>query len=217
MSFAEKLHTLGDSISFAAIRNIAVEEVSILSRIEQESLYEQLARGVNVLDDDDHLNMYLRSFGLMHKAKADEAFRNLPKPKDLFSEEIEIYDWGCGQGTASVCLLDFLRTCKITPKIKRVNLIEPSNLAVNRAVDILSCYKEIKSVEIRTVVKKFDDLDLSEIESYNCRKLHLFSNILDVASFDLARFTQLFQQTQKGGNYIICVGPQSIPNTDIIV
>lgn len=207
MSFTEKLHTLGDSISFAAIRNIAVEEISNLSRIEQDTLYEELARGVNVLDDEAHLNMYLSSFGLMHKAKAEEAFKNLPKPIDLFSDEIEIYDWGCGQGTATICLLDYLRACNITPIIKRINLIEPSDLAVNRAVDILSCYKEVKNVETRTVVKKFDELGIPDIESYHCRKLHLFSNILDVASFDLAQFTRLFQQTQKGANYIVCVGP----------
>ena len=207
MSFTERLHTLGDSISFTSIRNIAVDEISRLSRTEQDHLYEELARGINVLDDDAHLNMYLRCFGLMHRAKAEEAFKNLPKPQNLFSEEIEIYDWGCGQGTATICLLDFLRACNITTHIKRINLIEPSNLAVKRAQDILTCYKETNNVAIRTVTKRFDDLDLSDTESYNCRKLHLFSNILDVASFDLARFTRLFQQTQKGGNYIICVGP----------
>ena len=207
MSFTERLHLLGDSISFISIRNIAVDEISHLSRTKQDNLYEELARGINVLDDDDHLNMYLRCFGLMHKAKADEAYKNLPKPLNLFSEEIEIYDWGCGQGTATICLLDFLRACNMTTHIKRINLIEPSKLAVKRATDILSCYKETKNVDIRTVTKKFDELNLYEIESYNCRKLHLFSNILDVASFDLARFTQLFQLTQKGGNYIICVGP----------
>lgn len=207
MSFSEKIHALGDNISFIAIRNIAVDEISTLPRVEQDRLYDELARGTQVLDDDAHLNMYLRCFGLMHKAKADEAFKNLPKLSDLFSKEVEIYDWGCGQGTATICLLDFLKTCGISSKIKRLNLVEPSSLAVNRSVDILSCYKEIKNAEIRTIIKKFDDLEISDIESYNCRKLHLFSNILDVASFDLANFTQLFQQTQKGGNYIVCVGP----------
>ncbi len=207
MSFSGRIHALGDSISFTAIRNIAVDEISTLPRVEQDRLYDELARGTQVLDDEAHLNMYLRCFGLMHKAKADEAFKNLPKLSDLFSKEVEIYDWGCGQGTATICLLDFLKSCGISSKIKRINLVEPSNLAVNRSVDILSCYKEINNTEIRTVIKKFDDLEISDIESYNCRKLHLFSNILDVASFDLAKFTRLFQQTQKGGNYIVCVGP----------
>ena len=88
MSFTERLPTLGDSISFTSIRNIAVDEISHLSRTEQDHLYEELARGINVLDDDAHLNMYLRCFGLMHRAKAEEAFKNLPKPKNLFSEYV---------------------------------------------------------------------------------------------------------------------------------
>ena len=89
MSFSEKIHALGDNISFIAIRNIAVDEISTLPRVKQDRLYDELARGTQVLDDDAHLNMYLRCFGLMHKAKADEAFKNLPKLSDLFSKEVE--------------------------------------------------------------------------------------------------------------------------------
>lgn len=207
MSFSEKIHSLGENISFTAIRNIAVESISALPRNEQDQLYEELVRGTKVLNEEAHLNMYLRSYGLMHKAKIDEAFKNLPKPDDLFSKDIEIFDWGCGQGIATICLLDYLRASNLLHHIKRINLIEPSVLAVERAKDILSCYKETKNTEIKIVIKSFDDLIYDDIESYNCRKLHLFSNILDVASFDIAKFTQLFQQTQKGGNYIVCVGP----------
>ena len=53
--------------------------------------------------------MYLRSFGKMHKAKLDAAFKCIHNPSDLFGSPVEIYDWGCGQGTATVCLLDFLK------------------------------------------------------------------------------------------------------------
>lgn len=207
MSFSERIHALGDSISFTAIRNIAVDEISALPRIEQDRLYDELARGTQVLDDEQHLNMYLRSFGLMHRAKAEEAFKQLPKHHDLFSQDIEIFDWGCGQGTATVCLLDFLRASHITHHIKRISLIEPSSAAIDRAKDILSCYQECKDAEIRCVVKAFDSLKPEDIIGYNCRRLHLFSNILDVAYFDLAKFTRLFQQTQKGGNYIVSAGP----------
>lgn len=207
MSFSNKIHALRDKISFSSVRNVAVEEIQNLSRVEQDKLYDDLARGTKVLDDEQHLNMYLRSFGLMHREKAEEAFRQLPRPNDLFSQDIEIFDWGCGQGTATICLLDFLRACHITHHIKRINLIEPSSAAIDRAKDILSCYQECQDVEIRCVVKAFDDLKSEDIVGYNCRRLHLFSNILDVVYFDLAKFTLLFQQTQKGGNYIVCVGP----------
>ena len=39
-----------------------------------DKLYNDLKRGKDILDDEIHLNMYLRSFGKMHKAKLDEAF-----------------------------------------------------------------------------------------------------------------------------------------------
>lgn len=206
--FSNSIHQLGKRLSFTSIRDIAIDGINRLPRCEQDKLHEELVRGTAVLDDDPHMNMYLRSFGLMHKAKIDEAFHKmLPYLEKLFSQDIEIYDWGCGQGIATICMLDFLRKHHIRPNFKRINLIEPSAVAVQRAKDILSCYQECDNVEIRIVNKVFDDLQPDDINSLKCRKLHLFSNILDVAAFDLAAFTQLFQKTQKGGNYIICVGP----------
>ena len=207
MSFLGKIHQLGNNISFSAIRNIANDFILSLPRIEQDKLYSDLVRGTAILDDEPHLNKYLQCYGAMHKAKLDEAFSRLPHINELFAEDIELYDWGCGQGIATICLLDYLRSCKIVHHFKRINLIEPSGAALNRTKDILSCYNESREVELRIVQKKFDELNVSDVDSLNCRKLHLFSNILDVASFDLAKFTQLFQQSQKGGNYIVCVGP----------
>lgn len=206
--FSNSIHQLGERLSFTSIRDIAIDEINRLPRWEQDQLHEELVRGTAVLDDEPHLNMYLRSFGLMHKAKIDEAFNNmLPYLEKLFSQDIEIYDWGCGQGIATTCMLDFLRRHQIQPQIKRINLIEPSVVAVERAKDLLSCYQECDNAEVRIVNKVFDDLKPGDIYSFKCRKLHLFSNILDVAGFDLSAFTQLFQKTQKGGNYIVCVGP----------
>lgn len=206
--FSNSIHQLGKLLSFTSIRDIAIDGINSLPRCEQDKLHEELVRGTAVLDDEPHMNMYLRSFGLMHKAKIDEAFIIMfPYLENLFSQDIEIYDWGCGQGTATICMLDFLRKHNLQPKFKRINLIEPSAVAVERAKDILSCYQECDNAEVRIVNKEFDDLQPDDINSYECRKLHLFSNILDVAAFDLAAFTQLFQKTQNGGNYIVCVGP----------
>lgn len=205
--FLERIHQLGNAISFVKIREIANESINNLPRWEQDRLYEELLRGTKVLEDELHMNMYLRSFGNMHKAKMDEAVKQLPQPEKLFSEEIEIIDWGCGQGIATICLLDALRTKKIPLRIKRITLVEPSTVAIIRAKEILLCYSECQNVEIRAVIKGFDELVEDDVKTSKCRKLHLFSNILDVTAFDLAAFTQLFQKTQKGGNYIVCVGP----------
>lgn len=192
-----------NDISFIGMRNTARSFLP-KDHMEQDKLYQDLKRGKDILDDEMHLNMYLKSFGKMHKAKLEAAFDCLPDISSIFSEGIEIYDWGCGQGTASICLLDFLRSKNIAHNIIAINLIDPSIPATRRAREVLSCYENIR---VNAVNKAFDDLDEQDFVRSNHRKLHLFSNILDVDAFDLAQFTHLFQKSFFGSNYFVCVGP----------
>lgn len=198
-------------ISFTGMRDTAL---SLLpnDKIVLDKLYNDLKRGKDILDDEIHLNMYLRCFGKMHRAKLDTAFACLPDISSIFSEEIEIYDWGCGQGTASICLLDFLRSKNIAHNIVSVNLVDPSIPATQRAREVLSCYEDIR---VNVVNKTFDDLDEQDFVCSNQRKLHLFSNILDVDAFDLAQFTHLFQKSFFGSNYFVCVGPYYSNNSRV--
>ena len=83
-------------------------------------------------------------------------------------------------------------------------MIDPSIPATRRAREVLSCYENIR---VNAVNKVFDDLDEQDFVRSNHRKLHLFSNILDVDAFDLAQFTHLFQKSFFGSNYFVCVGP----------
>ena len=202
-NFTREFISQGD-ISFIGMRNTAL---SLLpnDKVVLDKLYNDLKRGKDIIDDDMHLNMYLRSFGKMHKAKLDAAFACLPEISSIFSEDIEIYDWGCGQGTASICLLDFLQTRHIANNIIAVNLIDPSIPATRRAKDVISCYD--KSLNIKVINKAFDELKEQDFISSNHRKLHLFSNILDIEAFDLAIFIHLFQKSFFGSNYFVCVGP----------
>lgn len=197
-----------NNISFTGMRDTAL---SLLpnDKMMLDKLYNDLKRGKDILDDEIHLNMYLRCFGKMHKAKLDTAFACLPDVSSIFSEEIEIYDWRCGQGTASICLIDFLRSRNITHNIVAINLTDPSISATQRAREVLSCYEDIK---VNVVNKVFDDLDEQDFVRSNNRKLHLFSNILDVDAFDLAQFTHFFQKSFFGSNYFICVGPYYFNN-----
>ena len=190
-------------ISFTGMRNVAMSLLPT-DKMKLDKLYNDLKRGTGILDDDDHLNMYLRSFGKMHKAKLDAAFNCIQNPSELFGSSVEIYDWGCGQGTATICLLDYLKAKRIAVDIRSVNLIEPSAAAVDRASKVISCYG---SYAVNTVVKEFDPLNTEDITPSTILKIHLFSNILDVDAFDLAKFIHFFQQSFTGDNYFICVGP----------
>ena len=202
MPFIDTFIRNGD-ISFKGMRDAALSLLPA-DRNERDRLYNDLKRGTGVLDDDAHLNMYLHSFGKMHKAKLEAAFKCLPDPADLFRTPVEIYDWGCGQGTATICLLDFLKAKRISANIKQIYLLDPSTAAVDRATNVIACYDDY---EVHQVTKFFDDLTTDDLPHTDVRKIHLFSNILDVDLFDLAQFTHLFQQSFTGENYFVCVGP----------
>lgn len=90
----------------------------------------------------------------MHKAKLDEAFAKIPDTARFFSDDVEIYDWGCGQGTATICLLDYLASKNIHHNITEVNLIEPSVAATRRAKEIVSCFDN--NITINVINKVFD-------------------------------------------------------------
>lgn len=206
--FIRQLISRGD-ISFMGMRDTAM---SLLpnDRTVLDGLYQDLKRGTDIIDDEQHLNMYLRSFGKMHKAKLDAAFACLPNLSSIASYDIEIYDWGCGQGTATICFLDYLKSKNANYNIVSINLIEPSVPATQRAQQVISCYDN--KIPVNVINKLFDDLKEQDFcHSNNC-KVHLFSNILDVDAFDLALFTQLFQRSFNGENYFICVGPYYFNN-----
>jgi ATP-dependent DNA helicase recQ len=192
------------NLSFIGMRDTA-ESLLPANRAERDKLHHDLDRGKGVLDDENHLNMYLHSFGKMHKAKLEAAFDAIPNFAQLLTEEFEIYDWGCGQGTATICLLDFLSSHKITPKLLNINLIEPSKAAVKRASEVVACINP--NYTVRTITKDFDSLCVDDFEKSNYRKIHLFSNILDVEGFDLAKFIYLFQKSFNAANTFICIGP----------
>ena len=171
----------------------------------RDALYEDLNRGRDVLEDEDLLNMYLYSFGKMHKFKLLKTFICVLEQMDFNREEIEIYDWGCGQGLATICFLDCVNYCEISPIIRRINLIDPSYNAINRASEVIKCIRP--DVDIQIVNKYFDNLNEKDFTDHNVKKIHLFSNILDVESYDISRLARLINQLFSGDNLFICVGP----------
>jgi hypothetical protein len=201
--FIERFKRNGD-YSLRGMRDVAFYLLPN-SPSEQEELHKTLNRGRDVLEDEDLLNMYLYSFGKMHKFKLVKAFVSLFEQVDLNKEEIEIYDWGCGQGLATICFLDCLRYFEIWPSIKKIYLIDQSFSATNRASAIIKCINT--KYHVQTIVKDFDNLSRKDFNASNVKKIHFFSNILDVESYELNRFVTLFNQVSAGENYIVCVGP----------
>lgn len=167
-----------------------------------------LSHGVKLLENEDELAQYLCAYGKMHKEKIDSALRTIQNPSKYFTKELIIIDWGCGQGLASVCFLDYMRSLGLAPNIKKVILIEPSKVALNRAQEHLCKYLE--DDRIVSVNKYINEVVDDDIAVANKLVIHFFSNILDIPSVDINYLAGFIKQSIKAEQLFFCVGPQNI-------
>ena len=173
----------------------------------------ELNHGVAVLQTEDALNCYMASYGQAHKEKIDEAVRSFPW-KEL-NTEIEIIDWGCGQGLASVHFIHYLRKNNLLSKLQKVTLIEPGQPALERALLHVSKsvgqHTQIQPIQkyLPSVFNNPDCIEDLHIEEPIC--IHLFSNILDIPQINLKKLSELVGNTGYR-HYFICMGPMNAGN-----
>lgn len=178
--------------------------------------YPGLNHGTALLQNEEQLCCYLSAYGEMHKEKLRGALSHFPFK--MLDKSLEIIDWGCGQGLASVYMIDCLRHFGLTDKLKKITLIEPSSTALSRAklnikqaigeedvyVECLNCY--LPSTDIKQKDKAIGGL---HIEEPIC--IHLFSNILDIPEIDLKELS-LLVSSSGFRHYFVCVGPLNFGN-----
>jgi SAM-dependent methyltransferase len=189
--------------TFSEIRNLSVDYVNT-HRDKLDTLFDKLNHGVNILKTQDELYAYMYCFGKMHEAKLIKAFDAIPRTFFKANKEIEVIDYACGQGLATLCLNDYIEELyDIT--IKRITLIDPSKKALSRAA--LHCHKVIPEAVIDTLLTTFDDLDYGEIPTTKLQRVHLLSNILDMDCYDLGNLADIIQDIVNSGDMFVCVDP----------
>ena len=175
----------------------------------QDEIYRELRKGVHILEKIEQLTAYMFSYGNMHYYKLDDAFKNLPPA--FYKHKIDIIDWACGQGVASMAYLTHLNSNNIKQEIETFTLIEPSQIALKRASLHVNHFR--KGSKITTINKDLNELFKSELSNKTQNlKFHLFSNILDIDTFRLSDLTQFIGNKFKGKNYFVIVSPL-IPNS----
>lgn len=186
--------------SFEAIQNLSKIEYQ---KIADNSIFYSLQRGVGILTEKEQLLAYMNSYGKMHYAKLQSAFSELQP--DFFNKKIIIIDWACGQALASISYFDYLKRENKIQTIENITLIEPSEIAIKRGT--LHLKKINSNTNITTINKDLDKLENSDLIKDNNVKLHLFSNILDIDFFSMAKLLDIISSNYKGENYFICVSP----------
>lgn len=184
-------------------------------------VWQELENGVKQLETYEQLNQYIFSYGLMHQAKLKQAYHSIFSNNHLplSGQPLEIIDYGCGQGIGTVCFVDYIkeqtnRNCNIA----KVKLIEPSVLALKRAV--LHTRYSLKSFNqpenVFAVNKELDDVSLQDIGTQtDTIKIHIFSNIIDVEDFDIYQLYHKIQSTQTGMNIFTCVSPNIMESRNL--
>lgn len=201
--YSQTLSQLSE-LSFEKIRNEANKYIQSIG--DPVELFYQLQRGEKIIDDEKLLYKYLTSFGLKHKAKLFSAYEKIIEK--IQNEKFNIVDWGCGQGTATMLLLDYAKKKNIILDIENITLIEPSQLALSRALLHIDLLKQ-KEYKVNPIHSDLDCLKLEDLEhESNNKTLHLFSNILDIESFSLDNeFFNKVAHILNNDAIFICVSP----------
>ena len=212
MGYQNKIKALNFP-SFDAIRGIAVSEIDHLSKQQHDLLYEKLKRGTALIETNEQLCAYLRSFGKMHKAKLLDSIKRLPA--ELLKNPFEIVDWGCGQALGTINIFDHLLETGNISSISKVTLIEPSQVALERAKLHVEAYMHDAS-KITCICEFFEEIKPKRLSSNSGLPiLHVFSNILDVVEIDLRNLSKLIDSNTHTDNYVLSVGPLNPTNKRI--
>ena len=105
---------------------------SLLPQEHRACPWKLVNHGVDLLSSDIQLCAYISAYAEMHWAKCRAAFQNFPF-EDGLKTNFEVVDWGCGQGIATLSLIEMLRERDKLHLLRKVTLIEPSDIALNRA------------------------------------------------------------------------------------
>ena len=173
-----------------------------------------LNHGIDPLQSEDQLNAYLSAYGEIHYIKCRAAFQNFPFDR-LYS--YEIYDWGCGQGIATLTLIEMLMEREKLFGLRKITIIEPSEPAINRAKEYIR--QIVPNVRIHCVNKyipsETDAKELDEITPYDGYAIHIFSNVLDIPSINLKWLANKVS-TLGTTLFIACIGPTNAKSHRIV-
>jgi hypothetical protein len=175
-----------------------------------QSTLEILDHGRAVLDNRMKCDQYIAFYGAHHFHKLFTAFAST-NFQYTNGKNLEIIDWGCGQALATCTLIDYFIEKKLNPNIVSITLIEPSLISLKRGYNFTCQMLQSEpsaSFNIRIINKYMDNLESSNLVSdvHNI-KVHLFSNIIDVDTFDLHKLHGLILDSFQGLNRFICISP----------
>jgi hypothetical protein len=194
------------SVDFADIfqANVDFFQDYLQSRFNYSSFSQRTARAKNPLQQFDDLITYMALYGYAHYQRIYSIIHEAAVAAQLKKSQnsnVCVIDYGCGQGIATLAFMDHLIESNIQLKKLKVVLIEPSAVALNRAIHWIQKKAKHANIELELITHccTFDELDenvlVQHINSASC--FHLLSNILDMYSsgtFSLAHLVNIIKK-----------------------
>ena len=165
--------------------------------------------GVDLLSTEDQLCAYIAAYGEMHSVKCKAAYQNFDF--DSIGTNIEIVDWGCGQGVGSLTFIDMLKEREKLHLLRKVTLVEPSITALKRAT--INIQKATNGSILVLPIKKYlpgygANDEIEGIDYTQTIVIHIFSNVLDIPSVNLEKLAYIVGAENRT-HYIMCMGPMN--------
>lgn len=170
--------------------NISADTIRQFGKADH-NLRGRLQYGHKILSGQAELGQYLWSYGNMVRNQWQGFFAQQPVvPGDAF----HLVDYGCGQGLAMANVLDLAKGTPLDNVLTGITLIEPSADALAGARAIARVYApQVACTALHSRIEHIRDNQLPHAS--NGQYLHLFSNVLDIASFNpTAVFTSLLRR-----------------------
>lgn len=174
-----------ENISFLEMRKVARASTRCNDELKQ-----RLDHGRAVLRFEPELDQYLHTYGPMILSQWGNLIRpgnhnlhNLIRESIFWaSNGVQIIDYGCGQGTGSVIFHRAFDDIMLE-KLISCHLIDLSTVALKRAKGVTECC--FPNAKVIALNKDLDDLNERDIRlDDKTLKIHIFSNILDIDSFN---------------------------------
>lgn len=146
---------------------------------------------------------YLNENGKRDKAMCYSVFENLTK---LFiNKSINIIDWGCNQGIATMLFLDYIKEKQLDIKISNINLIESDEKALKRAMLHVNKLKE-KETNLNALNTNIQAISVDRMRLDQTITVNLYTTLLD-DTYENKKISLLDSNNfiNNSENYFVCI------------
>lgn len=158
-----------------------------------------------VANTTESLDNYICKYWRLHHAKQDEALTYIySKNREFFTQPVDVIDWGCGQGLASISYMEFCKRNRLKLNINNLTLIDASQMALTRAESF--CRILEPDLKPQLIVSDLSVIKPEDVPSNDSgMTIHFLSNILDLEEVDYRQIFRSLVNSQSSHNLIFCI------------